>query len=492
MQKFSQKAATKDPELVELKQFKSDWNQKSKDFISNLIAFKKLINGKNNKYYTYPEKANLKNVIPADPAKILVDLTSQFEYLASNGNKFIQKQKSFSEHVKERKVKKANIEYNIRVEASNILTRFFSRLKEVNPFSSEDFFQFENDKRLSLLNKYAELERSLIHFKKKLLASSEPEIKESDSEKLNRSLSVIDQNKKQKSYALNDDIKHINGILTSISVLLKDYLEKKKNMFEDLDSSDSELYENSKNIYKYEKMLDPNKIQKIEDIIEDIESNKDLLLNKIPNYSKTSLEKLISLIYEDLALSESPSDKNKFMDRIIRVYDQILNKLNSKLNKNYTSFSDFIDEIDMLKDDLSEVKMPELNTTAAIEDPLTKIREFINKINVLSPTAPEKKSIIQSINAMKKNIQETMNSLENFFDEEQISNSLDELFTELKSINYNLTSIGLSSSYIDSSYDRYHDKFNYFGRSSRIHSLPKEEQSEVFKKLKQKLLNRGL
>lgn len=485
MHKYGQKTTVKDPELAELKQFKADWNQKTKDFINNLINFKKLINGKTSKFHTYNEKANLKDPIPADPTKLLSDLTSQFEYLATNGNKFIQKQKSFSEHVKQRKqIKKSDVNYQLTSEASNIISRFFSKLKGMDPLSDSDFSTFENNKRLAILNKYAELEKILLNFKRKILESSEVEMKESDSAKLNRSLYVINTNKKQKPYAFNDDVKHINAILTSISVLLQDYSKRKKNIFEEEKSLEKEEKNIENTMSKFEETLDVSKVEKIENIVDDYENNKVFLSEQIPPEFKNNLSKLIDLLTEFLSSDKkvSNSNKNKLMERIIRVYDQIIDKLNKKYKTQHTSLSDFVDTI----------RMPEITAMAAFESPVTKFKEYFNKLNIFDSNAFEKKSIVESINSMRKNIQETMNLLEEYLEEDQIADSVSQLFNELESINYNLMSMGLSSSYIDNSFNRYKDRVNYFGRSSRIDYLPEKEQEQVIKKLKQKLLNRGL
>ncbi len=149
----------KDPAMNRLVTNKSNWNKEVSSFINDLIHLKKMLNGSPSKFYT--QRSSIVKPIPADPATIIGSLMGDFQEIVNRGNAIVQEQIDFVTARNRRKGEQAlnklekthgpdtqappptapagvdlakqlgasdNMSYYLISEASNPLTRFFSRL----------------------------------------------------------------------------------------------------------------------------------------------------------------------------------------------------------------------------------------------------------------------------------------------------------------------------------------------------------------------------
>jgi len=137
-----------DPVQQKLREKKSKWNKKVSELIDDLIQFKKLMNGWNNKFHT--EKSFIKNPIPADPSTIIGVLAADFKDLTNEANNIIKDQLLYSKTRKQKGYRNtgndnayhppsndnalASLKYDLYSEASNPFSRFKTYLNSIiNP-----------------------------------------------------------------------------------------------------------------------------------------------------------------------------------------------------------------------------------------------------------------------------------------------------------------------------------------------------------------------
>lgn len=141
MIKKARKSST-DPVQEKLREDKSVLNKKITSFINDLIHLKKMMNGWNSKFYN--QKSKIIDPIPADPSTIISSLANDYNEIAREQLKIVQKQSEYSKNRKQKQPKKINtnpdqlslfnrasVDYNLISLSSNPITRFFARL--LNP-----------------------------------------------------------------------------------------------------------------------------------------------------------------------------------------------------------------------------------------------------------------------------------------------------------------------------------------------------------------------
>lgn len=161
MLKEARKPST-DPAQEKLRQNKAAWNKEVSAFINDLIHLKKMMNGWPSKFYQ--QRSRIGEPIPADPATIIGSLAGDFQELAQKGNVIVQEQLNYSKGRRKKQPKAPSLvsptatttpaaqtpeptkpdlatqlsmsaaadkfesKYGLVSEASNPITRFFTRL----------------------------------------------------------------------------------------------------------------------------------------------------------------------------------------------------------------------------------------------------------------------------------------------------------------------------------------------------------------------------
>lgn len=151
-----------DPIQEKLRANKSDWNDEVSSLIDDMIQFKKLMNGKPNKFYN--EKSKIIDPIPANPNKIIDNLLSRYNSIAQKSTAITKQQIEYS---KNRKKKNASyVNNSLHSEASNILSRMWSRL--TNVAVGDSFEAREKRYRMGMLDTLADLYSDLKKFERTL------------------------------------------------------------------------------------------------------------------------------------------------------------------------------------------------------------------------------------------------------------------------------------------------------------------------------------
>lgn len=188
-----------DPVQEKLRESKSAWNKEVSAFIDNLIHVKKLMNGWPSKFNM--ERSFIKDPIPKFPNTILADLSEEFNKIVDKGNNIITEQANYSKSRKQKQPKQLNLpnvstaptepnsaptadlskqlslpapvsaaeEYALIVEASNVFTRFFTRL--LNPAIGMSEGARIKRYRMSLLGHSARLYKDLGNLQNQIVGS---------------------------------------------------------------------------------------------------------------------------------------------------------------------------------------------------------------------------------------------------------------------------------------------------------------------------------
>jgi len=159
MIKTARKPST-DPAQEKLRQDKATWNKDVSAFVNDIIHLKKLMNGWPSKFHM--ERSFIKDPMPSDPTTIIGSLLGDYQSIAERGNKIVQEQLDYSKIRKKRQPKQMNLpfqatpttpaapatptaptpdltkqlalplaasqKYDLIVEGSNMVSRFFTRL----------------------------------------------------------------------------------------------------------------------------------------------------------------------------------------------------------------------------------------------------------------------------------------------------------------------------------------------------------------------------
>lgn len=200
MDKLARKPSS-DPAQEKLRQNKALWNKEVSVFINDLINFKKTMNGAPSKFH--PEKSNIKEPIPADPATIVGVLANDFQEIAQKGNAIVSQQLEYSK-TRRKSQPKAPVapgtppaaavpapeapaapdlskqlaaferKYELVAEGSNKITRFFTKL--FNPAVGFGNAADLRRARMAMLNACADTYRNLGKFQVQVVKSSKASI----------------------------------------------------------------------------------------------------------------------------------------------------------------------------------------------------------------------------------------------------------------------------------------------------------------------------
>jgi len=115
-----------DPKQENLRQNKQDFNEEVSNFISELIEFKKSINGRGSpKLNIKPNK--IQEPPPSELYSILTHLNSKYNKISGDGTSILNKQNDYSKSRKKSKKSQANSDYlnkNASWWGSRLMTRF--------------------------------------------------------------------------------------------------------------------------------------------------------------------------------------------------------------------------------------------------------------------------------------------------------------------------------------------------------------------------------
>ena len=180
---------------------------------------------------------------------------------------------------------------------------------------------------------------------------------------------------------------------------------------------------------------------------------------------------LITYANEDI----SNLEKDQLLNRIIYIYNQLLQHLNTEEKTNHSALSQFISAPDITAAAYEEYLI------SLAENPLVSVKKFINKINPLrifkDKFDNEKLMILSSINKIKKFIQEAMDLLESNLEESNIISILSNINEELLFMNGTLLSLGLASEYNQNKLEYLSDKIKFI--KNKFKNLPTTQKERA-------------
>jgi archaellum component FlaC len=186
----------KDPVQMQLRMHKRKWNMGAKSFISQLIAFKKGLNGTGDAKASIPP-SSIKDPLPSEVGTVLDRIASEFQRLVSDAGSImdeqenysktrrkgkppgmqkvpeqIQKQEPANDKIVDTLSRVASDELTLVSEGSNRLTRLWEYTKGL--FSNKEY----NKLRLNMLSSSADLRRQFIDLENKILVLNVPSIRD--------------------------------------------------------------------------------------------------------------------------------------------------------------------------------------------------------------------------------------------------------------------------------------------------------------------------
>lgn len=193
MNTFAARKRSEDPAQEALRESKALWNKQVSAFIDNLIHVKKMLNGWPSKFHM--EKAKITEPLPKDPTTILGVLAGDFRDIAVKGNSIIEHQIAYSQTRRKKQpgvgtppapppapapVTASLEELNdeLTINSSNVLTRFFSKLK--GPYFGKDIEAKTKRYRNNLLDSSADVYKLCSKFQEQIVGSGTKSITEAN------------------------------------------------------------------------------------------------------------------------------------------------------------------------------------------------------------------------------------------------------------------------------------------------------------------------
>ena len=342
MLKVEARSRSNDPIQEHLRQSKDDWNESVKNIIDDLINYKKLINGRPNKFFK--EKSSIKYPIPGNASDILSKITGDFSKIVEKSNSIISEQNNYS---KNRKKSKKELEsLGLQAAGSNRFSRFLSKITSPG-FGSNGT---KNTNRISLL---VSAENNL-----KSLNDLQSEIVKLNDESINNSIKMI------KSSRLE-----WQSFIDSVKFLIDNEDNKLTSIKKDQD------YSNFEDVFKIKNKLSKLKNEAIGEIGYE---NYEILKSKIDIFTK--LHKKLHSYNIDYELKfKITKEIIELSKDIVLLWDKISHKIDDKSidNTNYNTFFDlnYVNNISNTIDNLS-VKQTDIIGSEKVDSLKYLIKEF--------------------------------------------------------------------------------------------------------------------
>lgn len=444
-----------DPAQEKLRQNKALWNKDVSTFINDLINFKKTMNGAPSKFH--PEKGNIKEPIPADPATIVGVLANDFQDIAQKGNQIITQQIEYTKSRKRSQPKApitpgvapavpsevappapdlskqlaASVDFDLISEGSNPITRFFTRL--FNPPVGFGTAADIRRARISMLNACANTHHKLEKFQVLVVKSSKE--------------SIIDAHKKLEdaSHDWSLVFRAYNIYKNSKSVSAPDKGGEIDTQLKKQDAEDEKtLQEMDKTILKLE--ADPTALAPIpEPEAAAPNINHLVVLERIKNIV-TDYRKYHEFLPPDNSAGGFLNDLDSATDKFIAsrgkkldpnletYYQKSLEVLNRELGTKASSFKDMAAQLQAKAKQqaklvqpvpavaVSPEKVASLHLEKVAQDFLNRwIGKTVHQLSIFDETSPYRLNCYKAVNSIKKQINQVMNVLEKGLDEEQLN-----------------------------------------------------------------------
>lgn len=326
----------KDPIQQKLRDRKKAWNKQIRDFTSDLIAIKKVMNGSASKFNNSISK--ITNPIPGNPGTILSDLLSDFQNIISEGNEIVNEQSLYAKSKKQATA-------SLNTFSSNEFSRFVSKFKGPVFFGSSDLKK-QRILRLNILKSCADIEKEIKDLQGDILSSGN----EDNIKKTKSSTQDIQKKLYQIVNQLNEYMK------LSYSDTQVDHPQKKVEDHDDGDSDGARHYplDDVSILNKKDKHIDSSdglfpRIPESDSGLsqEDLKIKalvNDFLLNK-DSFSFTFASSIVNYFNTNITVYFNTDDeynKDQAKNNIITCYTTLLEYANSHSKTNGKSFNEIV------------------------------------------------------------------------------------------------------------------------------------------------------
>lgn len=396
----SNRNISKKRELIEEK---AKFNKAVNEFISYMINYKNVQNGKPSTLLNVPQRSDIKYPIPGNPLNVIKHLEDTLKLIDSHGKQSIKKQEELSVS------KKSSYDYsnNFISNGSNPLTRFWSKLKNIS--FSDDNEGIIKSFRSSALSALADSYAKFTDVQTDILKTGPEGIKAAN-------IALNDAVKNFEYFKKNKDI--------CLSILGQESTEEVENILGDT--------EENKNL---------SNLKILESITNDIKLvPKAFAVSAVPD----DFKELLSAI-EELKLKKNESsmqDNNKLVDRIINIYKKMIADLNSKFNINVSSFKEFVEKVTTSSSD--NIKKAENSEILIQKLAKRNIERFFRRLmntSFTDKTASAKKIIYTLCEKILFNINKLMDSIEEGFNPEVINDLSKKIDLELNKLKISVYSL---------------------------------------------------
>lgn len=359
MIKLARKPST-DPVQEKLRQNKALWNKDVSLFINDLINFKKTMNGAPSKFFM--EKSLIKEPIPADPATIIGTLAGDFQELTQKGNGLITQQLEYSKTRRKKQPKTEIVpeaavsepvatspdlskqlaafqnKYDLVSEASNPITRFFTRL--ITPTRGISEAARVRRYRMSLLNACVKTYRELNKLQVAIVGSSTDSIEKSnlllrqswnDWMLVYRGFSTYKNN-------MPPTIGNPGGIINKPIEEFQDYEGEQKFTTEEISPP---IITETDSLKK-----------QVNAIISDFNKNYSKLYDRGVGLDSKTLSSINDTISFFKKSPPTSSYNQSWANKLIKEYSYIMSVINSSVGSNENSMGDIVKKIDQEKKQL--------------------------------------------------------------------------------------------------------------------------------------------
>lgn len=447
-----------DPVQEKLRQNKALWNKDVSNFINDLINFKKTMNGAPSKFY--PEKGNIKEPIPADPATIVGVLANDFQEIAQKGNAIVSEQLNYSKNRRKSQPKAPAApgttpaapestptpatgpdlttqltafeqKYGLIAEGSNPITRFFTRI--FNPTVGFGDAAELRRARMAMLNKCADAHYKLEKFQVLVVKSSKESIPEAykkleqaghDWNLVSRAYNIYKASKAVSAPDKGGDIEPQSKKTDEASQKAIKELDKS---IQNIEVPPVALPVQEQAPVVNQELGAPNLANLVA-----IERAKKMTLDyrKYYEYFPANVGSDAHLLDLDRAIDKFIASRFKKVDpNFDQLYGNALAYLNQELDTNATSFKDLVLQVRNKEStpSIPPVAPAPVKTAIAQMDKLAQdfIKKWIGKtrhqFSIFDQTSPFRLNSYKEAGAIREDLNEIMNSLEKGLDEETLT-----------------------------------------------------------------------
>jgi len=433
------KVRSKDNAQQRLRDRKRQWNSTYKDFSQKLKAFKDGMNGRGNAKVGLPP-SNIKEPMPHEIGSYLSELAGEFQTIVGDAQTIIAEQAQYAKTRRRRRPKAPGqpgpqqpsaapeaapapaeappavaenlarlgaIEYDLKKEASNKLTRFWQYITAI--FSSKQY----NRQRVGLLSQAADLYYSLMDLENKILSMNMSDIP--------RTVGVF----KDVKYNLNSFVGTFQGVQKMMEEKAEEAGVKKPN---EVEKGEKKPLVPSVQEEQVQFPVEPSSPVGMPPDLAKIKNDVHLLFNA--SLGKQQVQDLFEMLreYED---EDDKSMRSMWADRIKSNFEELVKHLTNEVQKRYgpaaASVRSVQDIVNLVRQNKKAEYISDYMEKTAHNRLTRALKRRLVKMRTSNKTAPVRLQIDEIIDSMKTTVKNIMNVLERDLSMEELIKHIESL-----------------------------------------------------------------